>query len=49
MIKKIKEEMVKEFVNFYGNNIVNESTLIIWGKRFFKMVQRKKYFYGCMY
>ena len=26
--KKIKEEMVKDFVEFYGKNIVNESTLI---------------------
>ena len=26
--EKIKDEMVKEFVNFYGKNIVNESTLI---------------------
>ena len=26
--EKIKEEMVKEFVNFYGKNIKNESTLI---------------------
>ena len=26
--KKIKDEMVKEFVNFYGKNIKNESTLI---------------------
>ena len=26
--KKIKEEMVNDFVNFYGKNIVNESTLI---------------------
>ena len=37
--KKIKEEMVKDFVDFYGKNIVNESTLIngvkdflIWAK-----------------
>ena len=37
--KKIKEEMVKDFVEFYGKNIVNESTLIngvkdflIWAK-----------------
>ena len=36
---KIKDEMVKEFVNFYGKNIINESTLIngvkdflIWAK-----------------
>ena len=25
---KIKDEMVKEFVNFYGKNIVNESNLL---------------------
>ena len=37
--KNIKEEMVKDFVEFYGKNIVNESTLIngvkdflIWAK-----------------
>ncbi len=37
--EKVKKEMVKEFVNFYGKNIVNESTLIngvkdflIWAK-----------------
>ena len=37
--EKIKKEMVKEFVDFYGKNIVNESTLIngvkdflIWSK-----------------
>jgi phosphoglycolate phosphatase len=34
--KKIKEEMVKEFVSFYGNNIVNESTLINGVKEFLK-------------
>ena len=26
--QKIKAEMVKDFVNFYGKNIINESTLI---------------------
>ena len=26
--EKIKNEMVKEFVNYYGKNIINESTLI---------------------
>ena len=38
--ENIKREMVKEFVNFYGKNIVNESTLIngvkdflIWAKK----------------
>ena len=34
--EKIKEEMVKEFVNFYGKNIVNESTLINGVKEFLK-------------
>jgi phosphoglycolate phosphatase len=34
--KKIKDEMVKEFVNFYGNNILNESTLINGVKEFLK-------------
>jgi phosphoglycolate phosphatase len=31
---KIKDEMVKEFVNFYGKNIVNESTLVTGVKEF---------------
>ena len=38
--EKVKNEMVKEFVDFYGKNIVNESTLIsgvkdflIWSKK----------------
>ena len=31
---KIKDEMVKEFVNFYGKNIVNESTLVSGVKDF---------------
>ena len=33
---KIKDEMSKEFVNFYGKNIVNESTLINGVKEFLK-------------
>jgi phosphoglycolate phosphatase len=32
--EKIKNEMVKEFVNFYGKNIVNESTLVTGVKDF---------------
>ena len=32
--KKIKDEMVKEFVSFYGKNIVNESTLVTGVKEF---------------
>jgi phosphoglycolate phosphatase len=32
--EKIKDEMVKEFVSFYGMNIVNESTLITGVKEF---------------
>ena len=34
--EKIKNEMVKEFVEFYGKNIVNESTLINGVKEFLK-------------
>jgi phosphoglycolate phosphatase len=34
--KKIKKEMVEDFVNFYGKNIVNESTLIEGVKDFLK-------------
>ncbi|MDA7577079.1 HAD-IA family hydrolase [Candidatus Pelagibacter sp.] len=34
--EKIKDEMVREFVNFYGKNIVNESTLINGVKEFLK-------------
>ncbi len=40
--QKVKEEMVKEFVNFYGNNIVNESTLIGGVKEFLKWCKKKK-------
>jgi phosphoglycolate phosphatase len=32
--EKIKDEMIKEFVNFYGKNIVNESTLVNGVKNF---------------
>jgi phosphoglycolate phosphatase len=34
--KKIKKEMVSEFVDFYGKNIINESTLINGVKEFLK-------------
>ena len=34
--QKIKDEMVKEFVNFYGKNIINKSTLINGVKEFLK-------------
>ena len=34
--QKIKDEMVKEFVNFYGKNINNDSTLINGIKDFLK-------------
>ena len=39
--QKIKEEMVKEFVKFYGNNIVNESTLVDGVKNFLKWCKEK--------
>ena len=34
--EKIKKEMVSEFVDFYGKNIINESTLINGVKKFLK-------------
>ena len=34
--EKVKKEMVKDFVDFYGKNIVNESTLIKGVKEFLK-------------
>ena len=32
--EKIKDEMIKEFINFYGKNILHESTLILGVKKF---------------
>ena len=40
--KKVKEEMVNEFINFYGNNILNESTLINGVEDFLKWCNKKK-------
>lgn len=39
--KKIKEEMVNDFVNFYGKNLVNESTLINGVMEFLKWCKEK--------
>ena len=39
--KKIKKEMVEDFINFYGKNIVNESTLINGVKDFLKWCKDK--------
>jgi len=40
--KNIKTEMVKEFINFYGKNILNESTLINGVEDFLKWCKEKK-------
>ena len=40
--EKIKKEMVKDFVDFYGKNIVNESTLIDGVKEFLIWCKEKK-------
>jgi len=40
--KKVKKEMVSEFINFYGNNILNESTLINGVEDFLKWCNEKK-------
>jgi len=39
--EKIKKEMVNEFVDFYGKNIVNESTLINGVKEFLNWSKEK--------
>ena len=39
--EKIKKEMVKDFVDFYGKNIVNESTLINGVKEFLIWAREK--------
>jgi len=39
--QKIKAEMVKEFVSFYGNNIIKESTLINGVKDFLKWCKER--------
>ena len=40
--KKIKDQMSKDFVNFYGKNIINESTLINGVENFLKWCNEKK-------
>ena len=40
--EKIKDEMVKEFVNFYGKNIINESTLVTGVKNFLIWCKEQK-------
>ena len=39
--EKIKKEMVSEFVEFYGKNIINESTLINGVKEFLKWCKKE--------
>ena len=39
--EKVKKEMVSEFVDFYGKNIINESTLINGVKEFLKWCKKK--------
>ena len=40
--EKIKKEMVKDFVDFYGKNIINESTLIVGVKEFLIWCKERK-------
>ena len=40
--KKVKEKMVNEFIKFYGNNILSESTLINGAEDFLKWCNKKK-------
>ena len=39
--EKIKKDMVSEFVDYYGKNIINESTLINGAKEFLKWCKNK--------
>ncbi len=39
--EKVKKEMVSEFVDFYGKNIINESTLINGVKKFLKWCKKE--------
>ena len=39
--EKVKKEMVSEFVDFYGKNIINESTLINGVKEFLKWCKKE--------
>ncbi len=41
--KKIKDKMVNEFINYYGNNILNESTLINGVENFLSGVIKKNF------
>ena len=40
--KRVKEEMVKDFVDYYGKNIINESTLLNGVKEFLIWAKQKK-------
>jgi len=40
--EKVKKEMVKDFIDFYGKNIVNESTLVNGVKEFLFWCKEKK-------
>ena len=40
--KRVKDEMVKDFVDYYGKNIINESTLINGVKEFLIWAKQKK-------
>ena len=40
--EKIKKQMIKDFVDFYGKNIINESTLIAGVKKFLIWCRERK-------
>ena len=47
--QKIKAEMVKDFVNFYGKNIIKEKYAYKWGKKFLKWCKEKNIFNGSLH
>ena len=47
--QEIKDKMSKDFVEYYGKNIIKQSTLINGVKEFLNWCKKKKYFNGSLY
>ena len=47
--EKIKNEMTKEFINFYSKNIDRESKPLDGCINFLEWAKKKKYFISCVY
>ena len=47
--QKIKDEMLKEFINYYQKNIVVKSKLVTGVYEFLKWAKSMKYIHGCLH